>query len=64
MFSMLECCYSDFEVIAVRVRGAAVLVFAYWLTNAGLCEGGREGDGLDDGAGDWIVRRTSMLSLR
>lgn len=50
------------EVVSVWVGGAGVLVLANWLSNTGLGVGGREGDGLDDSAGDWVVRRSSVDS--
>src|SRR5688572_1351060 len=58
--SMLERCNSGLEVCAVRIRGARVLVCAYWLADSRLGEGGREGDGLNDGASDRIMGRASV----
>ena len=48
------------EVVSVWVGGAGVLVLADWLSNTGLGVGGREGDGLDNSSGDWVVRRSSV----
>lgn len=48
------------EVVAVGVAGARVLVDADGLAHARLREGRREGDGLDDGAGDGVMRRPGV----
>lgn len=57
---VLEGRHSSLEVIPVRVGGARVLVVAYGAADGGLGECGREGDGLDDGAGDRVMRGSGM----
>jgi len=56
IFRMFDGCDGLLEIVAVGIGGARVLVGAYWLSDGGLREGGREGDGFDDGAGGGIVR--------
>lgn len=51
---------SSLEVRAVRVGGTRVLILAYRLSDGGLCESGRERDGLNDGASDGVVGRPSV----
>lgn len=55
MLCVFESCDGGLEVIAIGVRGAGIFVFSYRLADAGLSEGGGEGDGFDYGAGDGVV---------
>lgn len=58
--SVLERGYGGLEVGAVRVGRTRVLVLTDRLADGGLCEGGRERDGLNDSASDWIMRRAGV----
>lgn len=48
------------KVVAVRVGGTRVLVLADGFAYGRLGEGGREGDGLNDGAGAGVVRTAGV----
>lgn len=58
--SMFECCNSGFEVCVVRICGVRVFVCVYWFVDSRLGEGGREGDGFNDGVSDRIMGRVSV----
>lgn len=60
ILGVLKSCDGLLKVVTVWVGGAGVLVLSNWLANSSLGEGGGEGDGLNNGTGDRVVRRASV----